>query len=249
MFLFIRHEKEKSLREQQHRDQLRMEHQGDSGRPLSLRSPHGRSEEPFRPKHFKDHRTGHSDHHIPNQYEYDRIPHGIDRTLHKDKPIPNAHDKAWIEQRRAALGHSSTSARSVDHENGPHPASGKSSVQSNQYDYDKPHAEAEFSYHLHEFYRKNRDYPRGAAHGEPVVSKLDLEEKRRKEIRASGIYVSSDSESDSDEEVEEKRERYRRRMERIATKSNLPLDKSEGKIDFFQNMGLTTQGTKMGKDG
>ncbi len=261
LLLSNRHEKEKSYREhhrdhhrEHHRDQLRMDHHGDSGRPLSLRSPHSsRGEEPYRPKLFKDHRTGHSDHHIPNQYDYDRLPHQVlDRTLHKDKAMSN--DKAWMEQRRAALGHHHESARSLDrdlaHENnGPHhtlPASGKS-VQSNQYEYDKPHAE--FSYHLHEFYRKNQLRGPGGdrSQSEPVVSKLDLEEKKLKEIRMSGIYVSSESESDSDEEDEEKRDRYRRKMERIATRSNLPLDKSETKIDFFQCMGLTTQGTKQGK--
>ena len=239
-----------------------------------MSSPHRRgAEEPFRPKssssYKSEHRTGsgHPDH-IPNQYDYDRVVpqahNSSSRTLHKEKSVPN--DKAWLEHQRraAALGHEADREPSVQEHNGPHastsiPAtSGGKPVQLNQYDYDKPHAE--FGYHLQEFYRKNQfrggaDFLRNAAaatatttsSGVPVVSKLDLEEKQIRDVRMSGIYVSSDSESDSEEEDEEKREKYRVRMEKIATRSNLPLDKSESKLGFFENMGLTTQGTKHGK--
>lgn len=112
----------------------------------------------------------------------------------------------------------------------------------------------EFDYHLQEFYRiqslrdgvqsRNQNLLDGVEKEEVVVSKIDLEAKRRREIRASGIYVSSESESDTDEEMEVKRERYRRKMIRIATKSKMPLDKAEAKVTFLGAIGLVTQHTK-----
>lgn len=114
----------------------------------------------------------------------------------------------------------------------------------------------EFDYHLQEFYRiqslrdgvqnRNQSLLDGMEKEEVVVSKIDLEAKRRREIRASGIYVSSESESDTDEEMEVKRERYRRKMIRIATKSKMPLDKAEAKVTFLGAIGLVTQHTKEG---
>lgn len=80
-----------------------------------------------------------------------------------------------------------------------------------------------------------------------IVSKLDLEAKKRKEVRASGIYISSESESDSDEEMEAKRDRYRRKMLRITTRSKMPLDKTEDKVAFLGAIGLVSQQTKEGK--
>ncbi|PIK50884.1 putative genetic suppressor element 1 isoform X2 [Apostichopus japonicus] len=77
-----------------------------------------------------------------------------------------------------------------------------------------------------------------------IVSKLDLEAKKRKEVRASGIYISSESESDSDEEMEAKRDRYRRKMLRITTRSKMPLDKTEDKVAFLGAIGLVSQQTK-----
>lgn len=124
-------------------------------------------------------------------------------------------------------------------------------------DMEKP--QKKFEFHYQEFQRiqsmradaqsRNQNVREGAEKvGIPVViSKLDLEAKKRREIRASGIYISSESESDSDEEMEAKRDRYRRKMLRITTRSKMPLDKAEEKVAFFGAIGLVSQQTKEGR--
>ncbi|XP_071784922.1 uncharacterized protein [Asterias amurensis] len=178
-------------------------------------------------------------------------------------------DKAWYEQQRAIMSnrvqspHANSNhtrefnreARILTNSHGPPaPATPGKVLHLSQYDYDRPHAESNY-HHLQEFFRNQQvhelhnhsgDQPRVQLNetGEPVVSKLDLEGRKRIETRANGIYISSESETDSEEETVIKRERYRKRMHRIVNKSCLTLDKSEKKTNFFEVMGLVTHGKK-----
>ncbi|XP_022083882.1 genetic suppressor element 1-like isoform X3 [Acanthaster planci] len=267
-----RHEKERNLLREQ-RNQARGEHH-HSGRPPPLVSPvRPTREEMYRHKLFNNHRPSGQDTVIPPQYDYERL-NNVDRILLNDKSsvsasgttaatTTSAAEKAWYEQQRTMMAsrvqspHGST-AREFDHEarvvvtnsHGPQPpgvATHSKSSHLSQYDYDRPHAE--FNYHWQDLYRLSqqvRDHSGVQLNevGEPVVSKLDLEGRKRTETRANGIYISSESDSDSEEETEVKRQRYRKRMHRIVRKSCMTLDDSEKKTNFFQVMGLVTHGKK-----
>uniref|UniRef100_A0A4W4E9R5 Genetic suppressor element-like domain-containing protein n=1 Tax=Electrophorus electricus TaxID=8005 RepID=A0A4W4E9R5_ELEEL len=66
-----------------------------------------------------------------------------------------------------------------------------------------------------------------------LLSKLDLEEKRRREARDKGYY-HNDSSDESDEEE------MRAHLQRVAKQPPLKLDQSKKKLDFLSVFGLTT---------
>ncbi|KAG5270112.1 hypothetical protein AALO_G00188860 [Alosa alosa] len=67
------------------------------------------------------------------------------------------------------------------------------------------------------------------------VSKLDLEEKRRREAREKGYYYELDDSYDESDEEE-----VRAHMRRVAQQPPLKLDESTEKVDFLRVFGLTT---------
>ncbi len=138
----------------------------------------------------------------------------------------------------------------------------------NQYDYDRPHAESQpvvasaFAHHhnVYNSYKKdghivssrrdNRElripdpsnYFRFDA---PVLSKLDLEEKKVREARMNGMYKSDESSSESDDEVAKEE----KKMEKLLVISSGPpckLDKSPKKLKYMQQFGLTTKEQRKG---
>ncbi|XP_075694413.1 genetic suppressor element 1 isoform X3 [Rhinoderma darwinii] len=72
-----------------------------------------------------------------------------------------------------------------------------------------------------------------------LVSKLDLEERRRKEAREKGYYYDFDDSYDESDEEE-----VRAHLRRVAEQPALKLDTSSEKLEFFQIFGLTTQQEK-----
>lgn len=72
-----------------------------------------------------------------------------------------------------------------------------------------------------------------------LVSKLDLEERRRKEAREKGYYYDFDDSYDESDEEE-----VRAHLRRVAEQPPLKLDTSSEKLEFFQIFGLTTQQEK-----
>ncbi|KAM5137899.1 genetic suppressor element 1 [Mantella aurantiaca] len=72
-----------------------------------------------------------------------------------------------------------------------------------------------------------------------LVSKLDLEERRRKEAREKGYYYDLDDSYDESDEEE-----VRAHLRRVAEQPPLKLDTSSEKLEFLQIFGLTTQQEK-----
>ncbi|XP_069822416.1 genetic suppressor element 1 isoform X3 [Dendropsophus ebraccatus] len=72
-----------------------------------------------------------------------------------------------------------------------------------------------------------------------LVSKLDLEERRRKEAREKGYYYDLDDSYDESDEEE-----VRAHLRRVAEQPPLKLDTSSEKVEFLQIFGLTTQQEK-----
>ncbi|XP_064414690.1 genetic suppressor element 1 isoform X3 [Latimeria chalumnae] len=72
-----------------------------------------------------------------------------------------------------------------------------------------------------------------------LVSKLDLEEKRRREAREKGYYYDLDDSYDESDEEE-----VRAHLRRVAEQPPLKLDTSSEKLDFLTTFGLTTQSQK-----
>ncbi|KAM4614303.1 genetic suppressor element 1-like isoform 4-T6 [Discoglossus pictus] len=72
-----------------------------------------------------------------------------------------------------------------------------------------------------------------------LVSKLDLEERRRKEAREKGYYYDVDDSYDESDEEE-----VRAHLRRVAEQPPLKLDTSSEKVEFLQIFGLTTQQEK-----
>ncbi|KAM3918356.1 genetic suppressor element 1 isoform 2-T2 [Leptodactylus fuscus] len=72
-----------------------------------------------------------------------------------------------------------------------------------------------------------------------LVSKLDLEERRRKEAREKGYYYDIDDSYDESDEEE-----VRAHLRRVAEQPPLKLDTSSEKLEFLQIFGLTTQQEK-----
>ncbi|KAI9542733.1 hypothetical protein NQZ68_017744 [Dissostichus eleginoides] len=71
------------------------------------------------------------------------------------------------------------------------------------------------------------------------VSKLDLEEKRRKEAREKGYYYELDDSYDESDEEE-----VRAHLRRVAEQPPLKLEDSSEKLDFLGVFGLTTVGRR-----
>uniref|UniRef100_G3PTY9 Gse1 coiled-coil protein n=1 Tax=Gasterosteus aculeatus TaxID=69293 RepID=G3PTY9_GASAC len=71
------------------------------------------------------------------------------------------------------------------------------------------------------------------------VSKLDLEEKRRREAREKGYYYELDDSYDESDEEE-----VRAHLRRVAEQPPLKLDDSTEKVDFLGAFGLTTVGRR-----
>ncbi|KAL4630252.1 genetic suppressor element 1-like isoform X4 [Arapaima gigas] len=69
-----------------------------------------------------------------------------------------------------------------------------------------------------------------------LVSKLDLEERRRKEAKEKGYYYDLDDSYDESDEEE-----VRAHLRRVAEQPPLKLDESSEKVDFLQVLGLTTR--------
>ena len=245
--------------EAEHRERLREEHASHHPPPLtSLHGSHGSthaaSHDPH-PKHnaYNNHRT----------MEYDRLPPS--RTLQNDKHS----DRVSSELRRVQSSHNSAGSGSAkvasqiplssnveDKEAARHAlGASKSAAQLGPYDL-SGHSQSEFNRHFQEFYRSQHHRDAMPGHvtsqltrsaSEPVISKLDLEEKRKKEERRNGVYASSESESDSGEDMEDKRDRYRRRMLRIVRRSRLKADVTQEKTVFFTTIGLITHKHRKGK--
>ncbi|XP_040266662.1 genetic suppressor element 1 isoform X3 [Bufo bufo] len=72
-----------------------------------------------------------------------------------------------------------------------------------------------------------------------LVSKLDLEERRRKEAREKGYYYDLDDSYDESDEEE-----VRAHLRRVAEQPPLKLDTSSEKLEFLQIFSLTTQQEK-----
>ncbi|KAM4720992.1 genetic suppressor element 1 isoform 2-T2 [Rhinophrynus dorsalis] len=72
-----------------------------------------------------------------------------------------------------------------------------------------------------------------------LVSKLDLEERRRKEAREKGYYYDLDDSYDESDEEE-----VRAHLRRVAEQPPLKLDTSSEKLEFLHIFGLTTQQEK-----
>ncbi|XP_075045434.1 genetic suppressor element 1 isoform X3 [Mixophyes fleayi] len=72
-----------------------------------------------------------------------------------------------------------------------------------------------------------------------LVSKLDLEERRRKEAREKGYYYDLDDSYDESDEEE-----VRAHLRRVAEQPPLKLDTSSEKMEFLEMFGLTTQQEK-----
>ncbi|CAJ0958336.1 unnamed protein product [Ranitomeya imitator] len=72
-----------------------------------------------------------------------------------------------------------------------------------------------------------------------LVSKLDLEERRRKEAREKGYYYDLDDSYDESDEEE-----VRAHLRRVAEQPPLKLDTSSEKLEFLQIFGLATQKEK-----
>ncbi|KAM9301475.1 genetic suppressor element 1 [Gastrophryne carolinensis] len=72
-----------------------------------------------------------------------------------------------------------------------------------------------------------------------LVSKLDLEERRRKEAREKGYYYDLDDSYDESDEEE-----VRAHLRRVSEQPPLKLDTSSEKLEFLQIFGLTTQQEK-----
>ncbi|XP_068117688.1 genetic suppressor element 1-like [Hyperolius riggenbachi] len=72
-----------------------------------------------------------------------------------------------------------------------------------------------------------------------LVSKLDLEERKRKEAREKGYYYDLDDSYDESDEEE-----VRAHLRRVAEQPPLKLDTSSEKLEFLQIFGLTTQREK-----
>ncbi|XP_054589123.2 genetic suppressor element 1 isoform X1 [Nothobranchius furzeri] len=68
-----------------------------------------------------------------------------------------------------------------------------------------------------------------------LLSKLDLEEKRRKEAREGGYYYDLDESYDESDEEEVKAH-----LRRVTEQPPLKLDASSEKVDFLRSCGLTT---------
>uniref|UniRef100_UPI0037E7F2D3 genetic suppressor element 1-like isoform X1 n=2 Tax=Semicossyphus pulcher TaxID=241346 RepID=UPI0037E7F2D3 len=68
-----------------------------------------------------------------------------------------------------------------------------------------------------------------------LLSKLDLEERRRKEAREGGYYYELDESYDESDEEEVKAH-----LRRVTEQPPLKLDKSSQKVDFLRVCGLTT---------
>ncbi|XP_078804995.1 genetic suppressor element 1 isoform X1 [Oryzias latipes] len=68
-----------------------------------------------------------------------------------------------------------------------------------------------------------------------LLSKLDLEEKRRKEAREGGFYYDLDDSYDESDEEEVKAH-----LRRVTEQPPLKLDTSSEKVDFLHSCGLTT---------
>uniref|UniRef100_A0A8C4YZC3 Genetic suppressor element-like domain-containing protein n=1 Tax=Gadus morhua TaxID=8049 RepID=A0A8C4YZC3_GADMO len=69
-----------------------------------------------------------------------------------------------------------------------------------------------------------------------LLSKLDLEEKRRKEAREGGFYYEVDESYDESDEEEVKAH-----LKRVTQQPPLKLDASSEKVEFLGALGLTTQ--------
>ncbi|XP_067905211.1 genetic suppressor element 1 isoform X3 [Heterodontus francisci] len=69
-----------------------------------------------------------------------------------------------------------------------------------------------------------------------LISKLDLEEKKRKEAKEKGYYYDFDDSYDESDEEE-----VRAHLRRVAGKPPLKLDDSSEKLDFLRVFSLTTQ--------
>ncbi|XP_051884443.1 genetic suppressor element 1 isoform X2 [Pristis pectinata] len=69
-----------------------------------------------------------------------------------------------------------------------------------------------------------------------LVSKLDLEEKKRKEAKEKGYYYDFDDSYDESDEEE-----VRAHLRRVSEQPPLKLDDSSEKLDFLRVFGLTTQ--------
>nr|XP_014126766.1 genetic suppressor element 1 [Zonotrichia albicollis] len=72
-----------------------------------------------------------------------------------------------------------------------------------------------------------------------LVSKLDLEERRRREAREKGYYYDLDDSCDDSDEEE-----VRAHLRCVAEQPPLKLDTSSEKLEFLQLFGLTTQQQK-----
>ncbi|XP_062442347.1 genetic suppressor element 1 isoform X2 [Rhea pennata] len=72
-----------------------------------------------------------------------------------------------------------------------------------------------------------------------LVSKLDLEERRRREAREKGYYYDLDDSCDESDEEE-----VRAHLRCVAEQPPLKLDTSSEKLEFLQLFGLTTQQQK-----
>ncbi|TSM52236.1 Genetic suppressor element 1 [Bagarius yarrelli] len=68
-----------------------------------------------------------------------------------------------------------------------------------------------------------------------LLSKLDLEEKRRREARDNGYYYELDDSYDESDEEE-----VRAHLKRVTEQPPLKLDQSKEKLDFLAKFGLTT---------
>ena len=137
----------------------------------------------------------------------------------------------------------------------------------NQYDYDRPHAEtqpvvASAYSHQNPYSSHNKDSSHLSRNDSielrvpdpsnyfrfdaPVLSKLDLEEKKIKEARMNGKYNSDDeSASESDDEIA-KEDKKKEKLLVISRGLPCKLDKSPKKLKYLNQFGLTTKAERKG---
>ncbi|XP_033113112.1 genetic suppressor element 1-like [Anneissia japonica] len=232
-----RHEREKSNSEHMRKAPLRVDI--PTSKPPPLISPSKPNHEDILRQKFYDRRTVNHVHQVANQYEYDRLPpNNIEPSALSSKRVQSNHESLS----RSPHMNNSEAERIVTPAEKPR----------NPLKLDRPSVATDYPYD----YRKQRNsefvpqpinnFTRSwmIPSDHNVISKLDLEEKKRQESRQIGIYFTSDSESDSEEDVEDKKERYRTKMEKISSKSCFPLDRSKAKMNLFQTVGLVTQRKK-----
>ncbi len=192
---------------------------------------------------------------------------GHNNTSHSDsRGYDQVNDRAYLDRQ-----HEGMQARLIESEKSREHQVHLYNRRLNQYDYDRPHAESQpivaASYPHHSAYGSgSSSHAKDSSHTSsrhdsrelrvpdpsnyfrfdaPVLSKLDLEEKKMREARMNGMYNSDDSASESDDETA-KDERQKDKLLVIGSGPPCKLDKSPKKLKYLEQFGLTTKEQKKG---